>query len=173
MTNLWQRKLKQFSVQLVQLFDIEILIKILTIMTLRCFDCVSRWRILKVFNQFVCHGRRSIRPGRPRLLSGKFWKFLLNFFLNISFSWGRTSEGGSLPGILQHVTVPILTLDQCRNMKYRASRITPNMVSAICHRHSQHLEILINFLLLSISFSVLSITKSYVLEKETNRIHVN
>jgi secreted trypsin-like serine protease len=42
--------------------------------------------------------------------------------------WGRTSEGGSLPGILQHVTVPVLTLDQCRGMKYRASRITPNMV---------------------------------------------
>lgn len=43
--------------------------------------------------------------------------------------WGRTSEGGSLPGLLQHVNVPVLTLDQCRNMKYRASRITPNMVS--------------------------------------------
>lgn len=42
--------------------------------------------------------------------------------------WGRTSEGGSLPGILQHVNVPVLTLDQCRGMKYRASRITPNMV---------------------------------------------
>ncbi|KAL7026002.1 hypothetical protein ACKWTF_013737 [Chironomus riparius] len=44
--------------------------------------------------------------------------------------WGRTSEGGSLPGLLQHVNVPILTLDQCRNMKYRSSRITPNMLCA-------------------------------------------
>ncbi|GAB0093130.1 venom serine protease-like [Sergentomyia squamirostris] len=44
--------------------------------------------------------------------------------------WGRTSEGGSLPGTLQQVKVPILTLAQCRNMKYRASRITPNMLCA-------------------------------------------
>ena len=44
--------------------------------------------------------------------------------------WGRTSEGGTLPGILQQVQVPILTLDQCRGMKYRASRITPNMLCA-------------------------------------------
>ncbi|XP_062538139.1 uncharacterized protein LOC134206439 [Armigeres subalbatus] len=44
--------------------------------------------------------------------------------------WGRTSEGGTLPGIVQHVDVPILTLDQCRSMKYRASRITSNMLCA-------------------------------------------
>lgn len=42
--------------------------------------------------------------------------------------WGRTSEGGTLPGKLQQVNVPILTVNQCRNMKYRASRITTNMV---------------------------------------------
>lgn len=33
-------------------------------------------------------------------------------------------------GVVQHVEVPILTLNQCRNMKYRSSRITPNMVCA-------------------------------------------
>ncbi|XP_055697478.1 transmembrane protease serine 9-like [Phlebotomus papatasi] len=44
--------------------------------------------------------------------------------------WGRTSEGGTLPGTLQQVRVPILTLSQCRNMKYRASRITSNMLCA-------------------------------------------
>ncbi|XP_058812771.1 serine protease 1 [Topomyia yanbarensis] len=44
--------------------------------------------------------------------------------------WGRTSEGGTLPGIVQHVDVPILTLEQCRSMKYRASRITSNMLCA-------------------------------------------
>lgn len=44
--------------------------------------------------------------------------------------WGRTSEGGALPGIVQHVEVPILTLNQCRTMKYRSSRITPNMLCA-------------------------------------------
>ncbi|XP_026471296.1 trypsin-1-like, partial [Ctenocephalides felis] len=44
--------------------------------------------------------------------------------------WGRTSEGGTLPGIVQEVNVPILSLAQCRSMKYRASRITPNMLCA-------------------------------------------
>lgn len=43
---------------------------------------------------------------------------------------GRTSEGGALPSVVQHVEVPILSLNQCRNMKYRSSRITPNMVCA-------------------------------------------
>lgn len=46
----------------------------------------------------------------------------------IVIGWGRTSEGGSLPGIVQQVKVPILTLQECRSMKYRASRITSNMV---------------------------------------------
>lgn len=31
---------------------------------------------------------------------------------------GRTSEGGALPSVVQHVEVPILTLNQCRNMVY-------------------------------------------------------
>lgn len=46
----------------------------------------------------------------------------------VAVGWGRTSEGGTLPGIVQHVRVPILTLSQCRSMKYRSSRITSNMV---------------------------------------------
>lgn len=46
----------------------------------------------------------------------------------IVVGWGRTAEGGSLPAIVQEVSVPILTLNQCRAMKYRASRITANMV---------------------------------------------
>ncbi|KAK6627830.1 hypothetical protein RUM44_010309 [Polyplax serrata] len=44
--------------------------------------------------------------------------------------WGRTSEGGMLPGVLQEVQVPILSLSECRTMKYKASRITPNMMCA-------------------------------------------
>lgn len=44
--------------------------------------------------------------------------------------WGRTSEGGMLPNIVHEVDVPILTLDQCRAMKYRASRITTYMLCA-------------------------------------------
>lgn len=44
--------------------------------------------------------------------------------------WGRTSEGGMLPGVLQEVQVPILSLSQCRTMKYKASRITQNMLCA-------------------------------------------
>ncbi|KAF5295126.1 hypothetical protein FQA39_LY13277 [Lamprigera yunnana] len=44
--------------------------------------------------------------------------------------WGRTMEGGMLPGIVQEVQVPILTLQQCRAMKYRASKITSYMLCA-------------------------------------------
>ncbi|XP_064072607.1 trypsin-1-like isoform X2 [Vanessa tameamea] len=48
----------------------------------------------------------------------------------IVVGWGRTSEGGQLPAIVQEVRVPILSLTQCRGMKYRASRITNNMLCA-------------------------------------------
>ena len=44
--------------------------------------------------------------------------------------WGRTTEGGMLPNVVQEVEVPILTLSQCRAMKYRASRITSYMLCA-------------------------------------------
>lgn len=44
--------------------------------------------------------------------------------------WGRTAEGGMLPGIVQEVQVPILSLNECRAMKYRASRITSYMLCA-------------------------------------------
>nr|XP_012144316.1 PREDICTED: transmembrane protease serine 9-like [Megachile rotundata] len=44
--------------------------------------------------------------------------------------WGRTSEGGMLAGQVQEVQVPILSLTQCRKMKYRANRITDNMICA-------------------------------------------
>ncbi|XP_044727947.1 transmembrane protease serine 9-like [Chrysoperla carnea] len=44
--------------------------------------------------------------------------------------WGRTSEGGMLPGIVREVQVPIWTQAQCKAMKYRASRITANMLCA-------------------------------------------
>lgn len=44
--------------------------------------------------------------------------------------WGRTKEGGMLPGEVHEVQVPIYSLTQCRNMKYRASRITDNMICA-------------------------------------------
>lgn len=44
--------------------------------------------------------------------------------------WGRTSEGGMLPNVVQEVQVPILTLSQCRAMKYRSSRITSYMLCA-------------------------------------------
>ncbi|XP_069702855.1 trypsin-1 [Periplaneta americana] len=44
--------------------------------------------------------------------------------------WGRTSEGGMLPAVVQEVQVPILSLQQCRQSKYRPSRITSNMLCA-------------------------------------------
>ncbi|KAJ8894563.1 hypothetical protein PR048_007220 [Dryococelus australis] len=48
----------------------------------------------------------------------------------IVVGWGRTSEDGSLPSVVQEVQVPILTLQQCRQSKYKPSRITPNMLCA-------------------------------------------
>ncbi|XP_034936651.1 transmembrane protease serine 9-like [Chelonus insularis] len=44
--------------------------------------------------------------------------------------WGRTMEGGMLPGVIHEVKVPIFSLEQCRKMKYKANRITPNMICA-------------------------------------------
>ncbi|XP_043679848.1 transmembrane protease serine 9-like [Vespula pensylvanica] len=44
--------------------------------------------------------------------------------------WGRTSEGGMLPGKVHEVQVPVWSLTQCRKMKYRANRITNNMICA-------------------------------------------
>lgn len=62
----------------------------------------------------------------------KIFRSLIRFLFlgktGVAVGWGRTSEGGALPNIVQHVQVPILTLSQCRNMKYRSTRITPNMV---------------------------------------------
>lgn len=48
----------------------------------------------------------------------------------IVVGWGRTSEGGTLANIIQEVSVPILTLNQCRSTKYKPSRITANMICA-------------------------------------------
>nr|AID60304.1 serine protease 3 [Nilaparvata lugens] len=36
--------------------------------------------------------------------------------------WGRLSEGGTLPSVLQEVTVPIVSNDKCKNMFLRAGR---------------------------------------------------
>ncbi|KAI8421001.1 hypothetical protein MSG28_008135, partial [Choristoneura fumiferana] len=36
----------------------------------------------------------------------------------IVVGWGRTSEGGQLPAVVQEVRVPILSLTQCRGMNY-------------------------------------------------------
>ena len=37
--------------------------------------------------------------------------------------WGRLSEGGQLPHILQHVTVPILSNAKCREMFLKSGRV--------------------------------------------------
>ncbi|KAK9878852.1 hypothetical protein WA026_003686 [Henosepilachna vigintioctopunctata] len=50
--------------------------------------------------------------------------------LGTVIGWGRTAEGGMLPNIVQEVQVPILSLSQCRAMRYPASRITPYMLCA-------------------------------------------
>lgn len=44
--------------------------------------------------------------------------------------WGRLKEGGALPGKVHEVEVPIYSLTQCRKMKYRANRISDNMICA-------------------------------------------
>lgn len=44
--------------------------------------------------------------------------------------WGRTGEGSTLAGEAREVQVPIYSLTQCRKMKYRANRITENMICA-------------------------------------------
>ena len=36
--------------------------------------------------------------------------------------WGRLSEGGVLPSILQHVSVPILSNEKCKSMFLKAGR---------------------------------------------------
>lgn len=48
----------------------------------------------------------------------------------IVVGWGRTMEGGMLASEVNEVRVPILTIDQCKKMKYKASRITNNMICA-------------------------------------------
>lgn len=72
----------------------------------------------------------------------------------IVVGWGRTSEGGTLPGIVQEVNVPILSLAQCRAMKYRASRITPNMVSKA--KETLYLKMHETFQSTSQTFSILN-----------------
>ncbi|XP_017478065.1 PREDICTED: trypsin-1 isoform X2 [Rhagoletis zephyria] len=44
--------------------------------------------------------------------------------------WGRTSEGGDLPSIVNQVKVPIMSISECRNQKYKSSRITASMLCA-------------------------------------------
>lgn len=44
--------------------------------------------------------------------------------------WGRTSEGGVLPSIVNQVKVPIMSLAECRNQKYKSTRITTSMLCA-------------------------------------------
>ncbi|XP_075147111.1 trypsin-1 isoform X2 [Haematobia irritans] len=44
--------------------------------------------------------------------------------------WGRTSEGGELPAIINQVKVPIMSITECRNQKYKSTRITSTMLCA-------------------------------------------
>lgn len=52
----------------------------------------------------------------------------MNLYINNNFSfiavtgWGRLSEGGTLPSVLQEVTVPIVSNDKCKHMFLRAGR---------------------------------------------------
>uniref|UniRef100_A0A0K8TGC1 Peptidase S1 domain-containing protein n=1 Tax=Lygus hesperus TaxID=30085 RepID=A0A0K8TGC1_LYGHE len=62
---------------------------------------------------FAPHIRPICLPGSDDLLIGE----------NATVTgWGRLSDGGTLPSVLQEVTVPILSNDRCRNMFLRAGR---------------------------------------------------
>lgn len=52
-------------------------------------------------------------PGNDDLLIGEFGTVA---------GWGRLSEGGVLPSILQHVSVPIVSNEKCKNMFLAAGR---------------------------------------------------
>lgn len=43
-------------------------------------------------------------------------------FSHIVTGWGRLSEGGTLPSVLQEVQVPIVSNDRCKMMFLRAGR---------------------------------------------------
>ncbi|KAM7342802.1 trypsin-1-like [Cochliomyia hominivorax] len=49
--------------------------------------------------------------------------------IGIASGWGATSEGGSLAQKLMHVSVPIISNEEC-NEKYGENRITENMMCA-------------------------------------------
>ena len=73
-------------------------------------------------------------PGNDDQLIGEFgtvagWVNLkLSLFVALIFilvhisRWGRLSEGGVLPSILQHVSVPILSNEKCKSMFLKAGR---------------------------------------------------
>lgn len=44
-----------------------------------------------------------------------------SFFFAVT-GWGRLSEGGTLPSVLQQVQVPIVSNDRCKMMFLRAGR---------------------------------------------------
>jgi Trypsin. len=94
--------------------------KILNLLTvLECFgfsDEVLEWNPLTISTVLTCNSYRlGMDPaGRMGTVVG----------------WGRTSEGGTLPAIAHEVQVPILSLQECRQTKYRPSRITANMLCA-------------------------------------------
>ncbi|XP_067616190.1 trypsin-1 [Eurosta solidaginis] len=50
--------------------------------------------------------------------------------IGIVVGWGRTSEGGDLPSIVNQVKVPIMSINECRKQKYKSSRITSSMLCA-------------------------------------------
>lgn len=44
--------------------------------------------------------------------------------------WGATKAGGSSASVLQEVTVPIISNEECKKTGYGEKRITPNMMCA-------------------------------------------
>lgn len=44
--------------------------------------------------------------------------------------WGATKSGGSTANVLQEVTVPIMSNEECKKTAYGDKRILPNMLCA-------------------------------------------
>lgn len=54
--------------------------------------------------------------------------------------WGRLSEGGTLPSVLQEVSVPIVSNDRCKTMFLRAGRheFIPEIFLCAGHENGGH-----------------------------------
>lgn len=81
-----------------------------------------------------------------RNATGKFDNFFIHFEIDdvivnvLVTGWGRLSEGGTLPSVLQEVSVPIVSNDRCKMMFLRAGRheFIPDIFLCAGHENGGH-----------------------------------